>query len=218
VLRVAGVDGCRAGWVAIVLEDGGFARAGGFASFAALLAATADCAAIAVDMPIGLVARGLRDCDRLAQAALAGRRSTLFTIPCREVLELADYAAANALSRRLDGRGISKQAHNLRAKILEVDAHAGDPRVHEVHPELSFLELAAGAALLPKKTFGGHSRRRELLAAAGITLPAALGGAERAAPDDVLDAAAAAWTADRIARGLARRLPPDGPRAPAIWI
>jgi Protein of unknown function (DUF429) len=43
--------------------------------------------------------------------------------------------------------------------------------------------------------------RRQLLAEAGICLPDDLGSAgEKAAPDDVLDAAAAAWTALRVLR------------------
>jgi len=50
--------------------------------------------------------------------------------------------------------------------------------------------------------------RAALLAAAGITLTADLGPAGRVAGvDDVLDAAAAAWTARRVAAGHAVSLP-----------
>jgi predicted RNase H-like nuclease len=58
---------------------------------------------------------------------------------------------------------------------------------------------------------------------AGIVLPDDLGSAGRAAAvDDVLDAAAAAWTARRVAHGQAHPLPDppehltDG-RTAAIW-
>jgi predicted RNase H-like nuclease len=60
------------------------------------------------------------------------------------------------------------------------------------------------------------------LRAAGIELPDDLGEAGAAGVDDVLDAAAVAWSAHRIARGMARSLPeqpepgPDG-HAAAIW-
>nr|WP_246594095.1 DUF429 domain-containing protein [Streptomyces auratus] len=55
-----------------------------------------------------------------------------------------------------------------------------------------------------------------------MVLPDDLGDAGRTPPDDVLDAAAAAWTADRIARGRARPLPNPPERTAggcpvAIW-
>jgi predicted RNase H-like nuclease len=57
-----------------------------------------------------------------------------------------------------------------------------------------------------------------VLAAAGIVVPTDIGEAGRAGADDVLDAAAAAWSAGRIARGEARCFPHGAaPGAPAIW-
>jgi predicted RNase H-like nuclease len=77
-----------------------------------------------------------------------------------------------------------------------------------VHPELSFQALAGGTPLShAKKTWRGQHLRRALLADAGIALPDELGEADRIAADDVLDAAAAAWSARRIALGTAERLP-----------
>jgi predicted RNase H-like nuclease len=72
----------------------------------------------------------------------------------------------------------------------------------------------------PKRTWNGLMERRALLAAAGIEIPGDLPGCDAAA-DDVLDAAAVAWTAARKVRGEARTLPEeppwDGGRAVAIW-
>jgi len=51
---VAGVDGCPKGWIAIVLEDGRFARAELARTFADLLIHLTDAQVIAVDIPIGL--------------------------------------------------------------------------------------------------------------------------------------------------------------------
>jgi predicted RNase H-like nuclease len=65
--------------------------------------------------------------------------------------------------------------------------------------------------------------RRELLASAGIALSDDLGVAGRAAVDDVLDAAAAAWSARRVVMDEAISLPDppevfsDGLPA-AIWV
>jgi hypothetical protein len=62
--------------------------------------------------------------------------------------------------------------------------------------------------------------RRGLLASAGIELPDEL-PAGQAAPDDVLDAAIAAWSATRKERDEAVTLPADPPRQDgryvAIW-
>jgi hypothetical protein len=62
-----------------------------------------------------------------------------------------------------------------------------------------------------KISWAGHITRRALLAEYGIHLPDELGDAGNARPDDVLDAAAAAWSAHRIATGHASRLPTELP-------
>jgi len=93
----------------------------------------------------------------------------------------------------------------------------------EVHPEASFAQPAGAPLKVRKSTWAGTVRRRQLLARADIALPEDLGPAgEKAAVDDVLDAAAAAWTALRIIRDQARPHP-DPPElfsdglASAIW-
>jgi len=59
-----------------------------------------------------------------------------------------------------------------------------------------------------KKTWNGQMERRALLAAEGIELPDTLDDpAGKIPPDDILDAAATAWTAWRCARGRANSLP-----------
>src|SRR5439155_361111 len=76
-------------------------------------------------------------------------------------------------------------------------------RVIEVHPEVSFRELAR-RPLLPKRRADGLAERRALLEQAGIALPAAV---PRVAEPDLLDATVAAWSAQRYARGEALALP-----------
>lgn len=74
----------------------------------------------------------------------------------------------------------------------------------------------------PKKSWNGMLLRRRLLEANAILLPDELSDGGLAPADDVLDAAAAAWTAGRIAEEKARSLPdpPEkhpGGRGVAIW-
>jgi predicted RNase H-like nuclease len=94
--------------------------------------------------------------------------------------------------------------------------------VVEAHPELCFAALAGAPLPERKHSWAGAVRRRALLAAAGIEVPDDLGPAGAVPVDDVLDAAAVAWTAARVAAGAARSLP-DPPEVlaggvpAAIW-
>jgi predicted RNase H-like nuclease len=71
-------------------------------------------------------------------------------------------------------------------------------------------------------TASGLQERRKLRANAGILIPDRLPNVRRAGPDDVLDAAVAAWTALRVHRKTAQALPAEPPidtrgRRVAIW-
>ena len=221
-MDVLGLDGCRTGWIGIALRDGQFADAILAERAAEVISAVPSAAAIAIDIPIGLPATGRRRADELARRELGPRRSSVFAAPPRNVLMEAPYAAANALAKEIHGFGISKQSYMLRAKILEVDELASvDRRIHEVHPELAFRTMA-NADLHSKKSYTGARERIRLLAAAGIVLPEDPGPAGTAALDDILDAAAAAWVAHRIASGDAKPLPDppdvdDTGLSMAIW-
>jgi predicted RNase H-like nuclease len=74
---------------------------------------------------------------------------------------------------------------------------------------LVFAALAGAPVAESKKTWNGQAKRRRLLAGAGVELPDDLGAAGLVGADDVLDAAAVAWCAHRIARGQAAYLPAD---------
>ena len=68
--------------------------------------------------------------------------------------------------------------------------------------------LAGEPLAFAKRTWNGHRERLALLAGAGIHIPEHL-DAGLVAADDVLDAAIAAWTATRIARGEHLTIPDD---------
>jgi predicted RNase H-like nuclease len=208
-VRVAGVDGMKGGWVAIVLEDGRFTADYLLPSVDASFEELADAEIVAVDIPIGF---GPRQADVAARRFLTGAASAVFPTPSREVLE-APFGP---------GLGVSAQAHALGRRILHVTRLAGtDPRFHEVHPEVSFRAMNGAEPLRHrKKSAGGALERLALLGRHGIDLTR-LGPSALAPVDDVLDAAAAAWSAKRIAVNAARTLPDppenlDG-RAVAIW-
>jgi predicted RNase H-like nuclease len=216
--RVLGVDACSHGWIAIALTAGPVRayQDAEIAGIVRLALGDGPLDAIGIDIPIGLADAGLRQADLQARTLAGPRRASVFMPPVRAALSFGTHAEASAENRRLTGRGVSRQAFNLTEKILQVDRWRGQAPcpVLEVHPELSFAALAGGAALdSAKSTWAGAIRRRQLLAAAGLMLPDELGPAgQRAGTDDVLDAAAVAWTALRFARGEARRLPAEAER------
>lgn len=208
-LRVLGVDACKDGWVAIELHDGAFAEAHIAPNLPALLAERDDLDVVGLDMPLGLAEAGWRQADVAAAAALGAARSTVFRVPPRPVWLEEEYESAVKRCREITGQGFSRQAWALRTKLLEADAYRdrNQHRLYEVHPEVSFRGIAQGPSLAPKKTWQGQMQRRDRLLMVGIVVPVELGAAGRAGPDDVLDAAAAAWSAHRIARGHATSYP-----------
>jgi predicted RNase H-like nuclease len=211
--RVLGVDAYKHGWVGIALTVG-YDSAYVAPRIDELVAtAEADGAldVVAVDMPIGLPDAGPRRADVLAKRRVGPRHASVFITPIRAALLAENFLQAVEIARLRAGGGISRQAYALRPKLLEVDAwvQRGTHHVVEVHPEVSFAALADRPLGAGKRTWGGATVRRRLLADAGITLPDGLGVADVAGVDDVLDASVAAWTARRVARREARSLPED---------
>ena len=219
---VLGIDGTKDGWVAIRLTsvdrriDGSAYR-----TLASAVGDHADASIIAVDMPIGLptFANWPRRADRAARLAVGGRSSSVFVVFPSEVFLAKTYEAAVAVSRFGAPHAISRQAYALGPRILEVaPVAAQDHRIREIHPEVSFAVMRGAPLGHSKKTWAGFQERMQLLAEQGLQIPADLAVAGLASVDDVLDAAAAAWTAARIAEGNAGWLPADAAVGePRIW-
>ena len=218
--HLIGADGCRGGW--ITAERIGDEIAWSRIERLEVLYERADMpAVVAVDAPIGLVARGARDCDVAARRALGPRRSSVFPAPLRPLLQAASYAEAARLRERIEGKRISRQTWGILPKIRELDDllranPAARAVTREVHPELSFQKLNRDRPLrASKRAPDGRAERLALLRRwCGNAVERALADRRRlgCAPDDVFDAVAALWTAERIARGEAISLPPDPPR------
>ena len=192
-----------------------------WSSFADVLAAAREqkIPVVAVDIPIGMPGTERRTADVKAHAMLGTRRSSLFWTPPLCVLHADSYGEANRLSRERAGKGLSKQFYGLMPKIREARASlpkesfclSARLRAAEVHPEVSFTVLAGAPMPFPKKNKkdstdrrGAEQRRAALtddFPNIADALRAPLAGTPNAALDDVLDSAAAAWTARRIASG-----------------
>lgn len=212
-LRVAGVDLARGALAVVVLESDRVVEAFRCESFADALLVDAE--VVAVDVPIGIPNEEPRPADVAARQFVGARASSVFTTPVRPALEAPTYAEARRIAAESTGKSLSAQAYALGRRILELNEYAErDGRVIEVHPEVSFRELAR-RPLLSKHRADGLAERRALLERAGIEVPAS---APRIAEPDLLDATIAAWSARRYARGEALPLPEGhGARIGAIW-
>lgn len=211
--RALGVDAAGVhGWVGVVIDRSGFCDALVAPTVQELIVAAeaggGPLASIAVDIPIGLVAGPFRAADVAARAFVGPRRSSVFPAPHPEVVDLVDYDLVNARLVELGMPKVSRQAFGLFERIREVRALAGDPRVVEAFPEASFAAMGGEDVAESKKSWSGSRRRIALLAAAdpSIRLPDHPGPAGRVPVDDILDAAACAWSALRLADGTAVRL------------
>ncbi|MBX3567931.1 MAG: DUF429 domain-containing protein [Rhizobiaceae bacterium] len=231
-VAIVGVDGCKAGWIAVGKRPGSEPAVAIHGSFDAILAEWPDDAILTVDMPIGLPARsrhGGRGPEGIVRRFLGHRQSSVFSIPSRAAVYAAhrsfttldawyeDHRCACAVARATSEppRGVSIQAFALFPKIREIDTLlVARPelrdRVFESHPELAFWVLNGRRPMsLPKKVKSspyppGMDERRALLADHGFGRDLVAGRPPSGAgEDDLLDAMAMLFVAARHARGEA---------------
>jgi predicted RNase H-like nuclease len=204
VRRVAGVDGCRAGWLVASSEVDAM---GAMAQPELQVVPTFDVVfdmgldRIAVDIPIGLLdvlAAGGREADRAARRLLGPLRGTsVFSAPVRQAIIIDPWPAPMPPSL-----GLTLQAWAITRKIREVDdalralrTRLPNPVVIETHPEVVFFDLNGGRPVeLPKRRSAGREARRALLDGVGLWCMGLVPPAGAKA-DDLLDALACLWVA-----------------------
>lgn len=167
---------------------------------------------IAIDIPIGLPYAGARTCDREARRLLGEpRRRSVFPAPIRAALHTRTREEASRITHKADGRNVSVQAWGLYRKIREVDEiltvdAALSAHVREIHPELCFWAWNRRRPMIAyKKKPAGLAERRKLIDAhfghtAATQVRSRHSRRTVVADDDIHDAFAALWTAERIFR------------------
>jgi predicted RNase H-like nuclease len=210
-MLVAGVDGCRAGWVAFKVDLTTHATSVEVIDLSAWLRERPpDLGCLAIDIPIGLL-NGSRACDKAARKLLGRPRgSSVFPAPCRAALGAQNHTDASSINRQRTTRGLSQQAWGITPKIKQVDdAIRSDCQrwAFEVHPEVSFWALNQHRPIAHKKKAQaqeGIAERIALLRGVFPQIESHLANPPvRVGADDLLDAAVASWTALRWNRGEA---------------
>ncbi len=213
---VAGVDGCRGGWIAVLVDhQADKVRSHHiklYPTFEKILTLDLQPAVIAIDIPIGLLdtaQSGGRVCDRQARQLLSRRASSIFSPPTRPMLKATRYEQVRT-------KGLSIQSFNILPKIREVDQLITpnlQRRVYEAHPELAFAVLAGTPMKDNKKTRKGQEERLQILKSIfqGIeqTLESSRLALKRSqvARDDIFDAYVLGWTALCISMNKAHHVP-----------
>jgi predicted RNase H-like nuclease len=243
---LAGVDGCRAGWMVVFIHPHGqTVRPRLIKKFEDIVSAPERPKLIAVDIPIGLPKfspwQG-RLAEQEVRSRVARRRSSVFRIPSRRAVyagvnfkdipnDNKRYRQACTVARRtsVDKKAFAKQGFYLFPKIVEVDKLLRrrkilKRRVYETHPELAFWRLNdQRPAAHPKSGQPGIRLRKRLLIAAGLPSDIVRASPPRGAKiDDLLDAMACALIARRIhakkAKPFPTQVPHDSHGLPmAIW-
>ena len=210
---IAGVDGCRMGWVMVRRDEQG--RFDG-PVIRKCLDELPRTDLVLIDIPIGLPDSGRRECDLAARSMLGPRRNAVFTGARRPLLSMSDRESAHDWGMKQDCLGVSAQMWAILPKVREVDAWITRERnrtVREGHPELSFCAAAGRPMDHSKKDEKGQGERLDVLASFvdKAMVLRWLDQTRGAAEDDVLDALALCWSAARLALSCHRILPSDHP-------
>ncbi|SEM51110.1 DUF429 domain-containing protein [Paenibacillus sp. OV219] len=228
--RGIGIDGCRSGWAAVIMEDSPATTelllAPNITELWALLQPErCEDILVFIDMPIGLPegeqgnnnTHSLRisdaDCRKLLPVK---RKSSVFNTPTRQATYSGTPSETNFA---IVQKKLSKQSENIIPKIREVDLfmkanlpYGIQHQMEESHPELNFQRFNGNMALTHnKKTKEGIVERSLILQNASI--PAAViesmlshARANEVSKDDILDAAVLALAAYNISSGIRTKL------------
>lgn len=222
--NIAGINGCKGGWFCIFEEVSSRHIASKiFPTIEDLVRHVEALDVVAIDVPIGLTDRGPRACDVAARKMLGPKRGpSVFPAPVRPTLGAKTYEEASQLSLEAQGKKLSKQAWAIYPKIRQLDELLRSrpdlcDKIFEVHPEVSFCAWNNMEPIVePKKKGPGAAKRKALVDAHfGAAAFEAIRGRYTktdVADDDIYDAFAALWTAERVVRGDSTTLPADAER------
>ena len=219
---VCGVDGCRGGWVGVLLAGTiSSVKIRVFPDIQALWDAWRNATCILIDIPIGLREGGPapRECDAIARQILRWpRSSSIFPVPCRAAIYASTYKTACTINREKTAKGVSKQAWNIIPKIRQVDVllcntPSARQVIRESHPELCFWALGGGRTTMHyKKTLAGMEERFQILeclypgAKSIVEEAQTFHSRDAAGIDDIIDAMALAISA-YLAKGKLDSIP-----------
>ena len=163
-----GVDGCRGGWIAAVLDHGDM-RLERYDELPLLIEKYPAFDALLIDMAIGLRnnTKQTRPDDE-ARKELGLKASSVFPIPSRDAVYADGEDAQKHENIRTLGKSLAKQSIAIIPKIRELDTFLNDHpeyknKILESHPEVDFARLNGAVLMSRKKEEPGPSHRIAVL-------------------------------------------------------
>jgi predicted RNase H-like nuclease len=203
---IAGVDGCKDKWLAVVDLGHGHTEVREPCSFLELFG-DRSLDLVVIDIPIGLPHKGCRQADLQAKQVLKHRHVCVFPAPTRLILDCPSRDEACERCIEVGDKRVNVFQWAIRPKVKNIDLvlrqHENvQERIREGHPEVTFAQMNENRPMLSKKKKAGLEDRIGLLEHYFSDIP-------RNTPHlvDVLDAYALLWTARRIRLGTERRFP-----------
>jgi len=204
-----GADVSKGKWLTVRLSESESWEVRLFQTIREIWDSYSDARLILIDVPIGLREDGGEErlCDKEARGLLGWpRRSSVFRVPCRAALEVANYDDAKRINKDRTGKSLTIQTWGIIPKIVEVDEFLHEnisarSRIREIHPEVCFWSLNGGKPMMfKKKKIDGLRERMTVLRRACNQTDAIVKLARhefrgKVTDNDILDALAAAVTA-----------------------
>lgn len=205
---IVGIDGCKDAWISVSLDTNSRQLVWNkYYHISDILEQNKIANIFGIDIPIGLTKEGPRTCDIEARKLLGKRRSSVFPAPILAVLGAKDYKNACDIRYGIEGKKVSQQAWAIIPKVAEVDRLIQQRPdfgrlLYEVHPEVSFYFMGNNRPNnYSKKEKLGIDERIEKLSRFFVINHDYINAVKReyrTSKDDIVDALAAAWTAERI--------------------
>ena len=213
-----GVDGCRGGWIACILDHGAL-RTERYDSIQGIIERYPEFDAFLIDMAIGLCSRADQTRpDAAARKEMGRHASSVFPIPCRQAVYAETEEEQKRKNKEVFGKSLTKQSIAIIPKIRELDEFLKrnpqyKDRIRESHPELDFVRLSGGAVNTRKKEYAGFLERagilEQYLPGHSFVDMQDLAKKLKCNRDDLLDAACLAVTAMLSSQGLCETIPED---------
>ena len=163
-----GVDGCRGGWIAAVLDHGDM-QLKRYKYISSVVEEYPSFDAFLIDMAIGL--RNSKEQERPddeARKELGPKGSSVFPIPSRDAVYADGEEAQKQANIRTLGKSLAKQSIAIIPKIRELDIFLNDHpeyknKILESHPEVDFARLNGAVLMSRKQEEPGPSQRKAVL-------------------------------------------------------
>ena len=203
---IAGVDGCKDKWIAVVDLGNGQTEIRNPCTFLELYE-DRNLDLVVIDVPIGLPDKGYRRADLEAKHLLKHRHVCVFPAPTRLILDCDSREEACERCIEVGDKRVNVFQWAIRPKVRDIDLvlrkhEKVQERIREGHPEVTFALMNQNKPMLSKKKPAGLDDRIKLLRSYFSDI-------RTGAPhlEDVLDAYALLWTAKKIQLGSERRFP-----------